>query len=155
MVELNIDVNLSGPIVTGMAEEAVDRFAGHVEDTLGDIGVSMIRAYLPTQYKYLGHHGGTPEFNPWPPNAGYLVSQVHKEIAVSDSVIITDGPVIYGPWIEGIAPGNLIVWPHHRNPPPRRFSGYHAFRKITESLNAMATPIAYRELPTYIRMMNA
>lgn len=154
MVEIHIDVNLSGPIVTGMARDEVRRFKEHVENTLGDIGVSMIRAYLPTQYKYLGHHGGTPEFNPVPPNAGFLTSQVHTEIAVSDAVLITDGPVVYGPWIEGIAPGNLIVWPHRRNPPPRRFTGYHAFRKIGESLDAMATPIAYRELPVFIRMMN-
>jgi hypothetical protein len=154
MVDLHIEVNLSGPIVTGMAQREVERFARHVEDTLGEIGVPMIRNYLETQYMYLGHHGGTPRFNPIPANAGELQASVHTERATEDSLLITDDPVIYGAWIEGTDSKNLIVWPHRRNPPPRRFPGYHAFRRIAKSLNAMATPIAYRELPLFIRMMN-
>lgn len=156
-MDINIDVNASGPVFDGLAAEEVERFAEHVEGVLGEIGVTMIKAYLPTQYMYLGHHGGSPESNPVPSNAGFLVSQVFTERASPEAVVVTETPwpmLIYGPWIEGIAPGNLIVWPHRRNPPPRRFTGYHAFRKIGQSLNAIATPIAYRELPYYIRMMN-
>lgn len=152
-VSIDINVDAVGPLFDGLAEAEMERYARHVEDTLGDMGVSMIRAYLPTQYMYLGHHGGTPEFNPVPPNAGELVAAIHT-IDVGDSVMITDDPVTYGPWIEGIDNLNLVVWPHRRNPPARRFPGYHTFRKIGESLNAMATPIAIRELPPYIAAMN-
>jgi hypothetical protein len=153
-MEINVNVDLSGPIVDGLAQDAVERFARHVEDTLGEIGVPLIRNYLETQYMYLGHHGGTPRFNPVPAHAGELQAAIHTEIATEDSLIITDDPVIYGPWIEGVDSRNLIIWPHRRNPPPRRFPGYHAFRRITKSLDAMAVPIAYREMPLYIRMMN-
>jgi hypothetical protein len=153
-MEIKIEADIRGPIVDGMAQAEVDRFKMHVERVLGDTGVTMIRAYLETQYMYLGHHGGTPRFNPVPANAGYLQASVHTELAVDESVLIVDDPVVYGSWIEGVSPMNLVVWPHHRNPPPRRFRGYHAFRKIGESLNAIALPIAYRELPVYIRMMN-
>lgn len=154
-MELNINVDASGPVFDGLAEAEVERFARHVENTLGEIGVPMIRNYLETQYMYLGHHGGTPRFNPIPANAGALQAAVHAERQVEDSVTITDDPVVYGPWIEGVDSRNLIIWPHHRNPPPRRFPGYHTFRKINKSLNAMAVPIAYRELPYYIRIMNS
>lgn len=154
-IEISIDgsVDATGPVFDGMAEAEVERYARHLEEVLGDLGVSMIRAYLPTQYMYLGHHGGTPETNPVPDNAGYLAASVHA-IDISDAVMIVDDPVIYGPWIEGVSNGNLIIWPHRRNPPPRRFPGYHTFRKISESLDAMATPIAFRELPPYLAAMN-
>jgi hypothetical protein len=154
-MDINVDVNLSGPIVDGLAQREVERFARHVEDTLADIGVPMIRNYLETQYMYLGHHGGTPQFNPVPANAGALQAAVHAERATEESTIITDDPVTYGAWIEGVDSMNLIIWPHRRNPPPRRFPGYHGFRRVSKSLNAMAVPIAYRELPFYIRMMNS
>jgi hypothetical protein len=153
-MEINVTIDMSGPVFDGMAERAVEQFARHVEETLGEIGVPMIRNYLETQYMYLGHHGGTPRFNPVPAHAGELQASIHTERATEDSLIITDDPVIYGPWIEGVDSRNLIVWPHRRNPPPRRFPGYHTFRRIAKSLNAMAVPIAYRELPVYIRMMN-
>lgn len=153
-MELEVKVDLSGPIVTGQARAAVEKYARHVEQVLGDTGVSMVRAYLETQYMYLGHHGGTPEFNPIPANAGFLQANIHTERAVHDALIITDDPVTYGAWIEGTDALNMVVWPHHRNPPPRRFPGYHAFRKISASLNSMSRPIAYREMPLYLRMMN-
>ena len=154
MADLDVSVDLSGPIITGMAEVEVDRFRGHLTEVLGDMGVNMIVNYLETQYMYLGHHGGTPKFNPVPANAGWLQSNIHTERQMDDVVHIVDDPVIYGDWIEGISSWNLVVWPHKRNPPPRRFPGYHAFRKITASLNAIASPVAYRELPVYIKMMN-
>jgi hypothetical protein len=153
MAGLEITVDLSGPIVTGLAESEVGRFKEHVERTLGDMGVSMIRAYLETQYMYLGHHGGTPRFNPVPANAGFLQAAIH-DVQVPDAVVISDDPVTYGDWIEGVSEMNLIVWPHKRNPPPRRFTGYHAFRKISASLEAISRPIAYRELPPFLRIMN-
>jgi hypothetical protein len=155
MVDINVHIDASGPVFNGMAAAEVERFASHVRQTLGDIGVTMIRAYLETQYMYLGHHGGTPEFNPVPANAGFLQASIHTERQTFDSLLITDDPVTYGAWIEGIDPMNLVVWPHHRNPPPRRFPGYHTFRKISDSLDHMATSIAYRELPVYIQMMNS
>lgn len=153
-MEINIKFDESGPFFDGQAAIAVERYARHLEETLADTGVSMIRAYLPTQYMYLGHHGGSPLFNPVPANAGELVGAIHSERATEDSMIVTDDPVTYGAWIEGVDTLNLVVWPHRRNPPPRRFPGYHAFRKTTASLNAMAVPIAIREMPLYIRMMN-
>lgn len=153
MPDIEVSVDASGPVFNGMAEMAAREFAHHVEETLGDLGVSMIRAYLPTQYMYLGHHGGTPAFNPVPADAGMLQAAIHT-IDVADAVVVTDDPVIYGAWIEGVAYGNLIIYPHRRNPPPRRFPGYHAFRKITQSLNAMANPIAHREIGPYLAVMN-
>jgi hypothetical protein len=156
MAFLDITVDGHGPVFDGTAQKEVGLFLDHVENELGDLGVTQIRAYLPTQYMYLGHHGGDPIHNPVPPNAGYLASQVHTERATTDSVLITDDPVTYGPWIEGESSLNLVVWPGRlRRGLSGRFPGYHAFRLIAQALDAEAVPTAERELPPYIEAMNA
>src|SRR6266487_3637647 len=104
-MNIEISTDFHGPVFDGIAKHEVSLFRQHVEDTLGDMGVSMIRAYLETQYMYLGHHGGTPAFNPVPHNAGFLQAAIHK-IDVNDVVIVTDDPVTYGAWIEG----NPALW---------------------------------------------
>lgn len=151
---IEIQVDIKGPLFDGRAEAAIFAYCRHVENKLGHTGQSMIRAYLPTQYKYLGHNGGSPAFNPIPPNAGNLVANIETHRELTDLVLITDGNVFYGPWIEGVDAANWIVWPHRRNPPPRRFPGYFAFRKITTVLNLSAESIAIEDLPPFLRIMN-
>lgn len=152
---LEISVDISGPFFNGIAALEIESYCRHLEQKLGDIGVTRIRHYLPTQYMYLGHHGGTPKFNKIPIDAGALQAAIHTDRQVKDSLIITDSPVTYGAWIEGVDDLNLVVWPHHRNPPARRFPGYHTFRIITQILNSEAEGVALRELPPYLRAMNA
>jgi hypothetical protein len=153
-MELEFDIEASGPVFDGRAELAVTAFREYFENSVGDMAVNRIRAYLPTQYMYLGHNGGTPMFNPVPPNAGYLASQIHTERASDEAVLVLDDPVEYGAWIEGVSDLNMVIWPHRRNPPPRRFPGYHAFRKIAQQLDAQAEQIANREIQPYIKEMN-
>lgn len=153
-MDLNIKVTSRGVVFRGMAPAIVHRYAQHVEDVLGDRAVEDIRAYLPEQYMYLGHHGGTPEFNPVPSNAGFYQSQIRSDRASVNRVMVTDSNVVYGPWLEGISTLNEVVWPHRRNPPPRRFPGYHTFRIIAQQLNVEATGIALSELPPYLAELN-
>jgi hypothetical protein len=154
-MDLSLGIDVSGPLFDGTADQIVGDYCRHIEDVIGDIGVSRIQAYLPTQYMYLGHHGGTPEFNPVPRNAGFYQSQIHTERQVDDAVMISDMPVVYGPWLEGVSTKNMIVWPHRRNPPPRRFPGYHTFRVIAQTLDADAEAIAEHELPPYLMELNS
>jgi hypothetical protein len=151
---IEFNVHESGPFFDGRAEAAIHMYKNHLEDYLGRTAVSRIRAYLPTQYMYLGHNGGTPMFNPVPSDAGRLASSVYEERATEDLVRVTEDPVVYGPWIEGVAEGNAIIWPHRRNPPPRRFPGYFTFRKISQELDTEVEDIATRELQFYIEEMN-
>jgi hypothetical protein len=108
---------------------------------------------------YLGHNGGDPVNNPIPPNAGYLVSQIHWDRQTMDSIIVNDGgypAMIYGPWIEGIGPGNLyfgVAGRTARGLSPR-FPGYHAFQKTSNELNLVAADLAEAMLPPYLEMLN-
>jgi hypothetical protein len=150
-VRLNVD--LSGPLFRGQSEAEIEVYARHIEDVLGDLGVARVRAYLPLQYMYLGHNGGTPYANPVPADAGRLEASIQRTRVQPHLVQVNDSGILYGPWIEGIHPGNFVVTPHNRNPPPRRFPGYFTFRKVGQSLEADAPHIAERELAPYLAAM--
>jgi hypothetical protein len=154
-VGIEIHVNAHGPVADGLAPGIIQRYSQHVENVIGDKAVTDIRAYLPEQYMYLGHHGGSPEFNPVPSDAGHLQASIRSDRASPDMVLVTDSNVLYGPWIEGVSSLNQVVWPHRRNPPPRRFPGYFAFRLIAQKLNGEAQGIALEALPPYLAELNA
>lgn len=155
---IEIRVDLSGPISDGLAPEIVGRFVTHITEYIGDMAVERIRAYLPTQYMYLGHNGGSPRYNPIPGNIGNLQAHVSSYRVMDDVVKVWDGgypAMIYGPWIEGIAPGNYFFYPGRvkRGLSPR-FPGYHSFRKITQEINFEATIIVNREFRPYLGELN-
>jgi hypothetical protein len=153
-MRLDFDVDATGPVFDGRAAAIIEAYRLRLTDVLGDMAVARIRAYLPTQYMYLGNNDGTPELNPVPPDAGALAASVHTERATDDANLVIGDAVTYGAWIEGVADENLIIWPHRRNPPPRRFPGYHTFRKIGDQLQHEVKDIATRELQPYIIELN-
>lgn len=55
---------------------------------------------------------------------GYFESRVVTDIS-SDGAKVTDGGVIYGPWLEGTSSRNGQT----------RFKGYQTFRKVTDKWN--------------------
>lgn len=151
--EINVDAH--GAVLEGRGPDIMHRYAQTWENYMGDRAVSDIRAYLPMQYMYLGHHGGTPETNPVPPNAGALAASVIAERQTENSVLVSGDRVTYGAWIEGVSALNAVVWPHRRNPPPRRFPGYHTFRIIAQVLDAEAEYVAQNLLPLYLQELNS
>lgn len=153
-MDIDIGVDISGPMFDGRAEAAMGQYVTHLITKIAQEGVNRIRAYLPTQYMYLGHHGGTPQTNPIPPDAGALAASVQFDNVSPELAIIHGDRVTYGAWIEGVSDLNYIIWPHRRNPPPRRFPGYHAFRLIAQQLNLEAEDIATTELQPYLMEMN-
>jgi hypothetical protein len=134
----------------------VQDYLRHTEQVIGDRGVTLIRAYLPTQYMYLGHHGGTPKHNPVPGNAGMLAASIATERQVPDAVAIRGDLVTYGAWIEGVDPMNLIPWKGRiRRGLSPRFPGYHTFRIISDVLDKAAEDIMVEELPPFLRELNS
>lgn len=72
---------------------------------------------------------------------GHLASRVSIERRTRSEFVVTDGGVIYGPWIEGTGSRNSTT----------RFKGYHTYREVAQRLEADAQDIAEevirRELP--------
>src|ERR1043166_5340805 len=137
-------VRVSGPLFNGTAAVAITRYCRLLETAVGDEGVTLIKHRLPSQYKYLGHSGGDAMLTPRPDNAGFYASQIqaHRELT---EVVITDGDVIYGPWLEGVG---------GRNSPVMRFGGYRTFRVVSQELIVTANTIADRVMPILMEELN-
>lgn len=117
----DVTVSASGPIFDGRADAAVKASLPAMERAVAERGVTLIRTMFASTFKYLS---SAP--------TGYASSNVEMH-AAGFSHVITDGGIIYGPWLEGLG---------SRNSPVTRFPGYHTFRKATPILNAMAKDIA-------------
>lgn len=76
---------------------------------------------------------------------GYYQSQITRTRQI-DSIIVDDGGVIYGPWLEGIG---------SRNYPATRFKGYATFRKVTARIMRNAPMYVQKRVPELIMEIDA
>lgn len=136
------EVMIAGPVFDGRANASARAYCRVTETELAEESASRIREFLPTQYKYLGH-GGNPDDNPVPANAGYYESRIHAE-ATADGARVTDDEVVYGAWLEGTSSMNDAL----------RFPGYGAFRLISQQMDNDAARLAEAGLPPYLALMN-
>lgn len=124
------EVIRTGPLFDGRAEAAAARYADEAEDALAREAENRIRARLGDVLKHpTGHYEGA----------------IHTDRAVAD-LVVTDTPVVYGPWLEGVGSRNQTT----------RFKGYHTFRLVTQRLDAEAGALAEAELLKggYLEAMN-
>jgi hypothetical protein len=79
------------------------------------------------------------------PRTGHYRRNIH---ASTDNLkgLITDGGVVYGPWLEGIS---------SRNGQPPRFPGYSTFRRVNDWLNKRSEPVFKAYVTRWVRRMNA
>jgi len=61
------------------------------------------------------------------------------------SAVITDGRVVYGPWLEGVGSRNQTT----------RFKGYFTFRRTEQWLQTKAEPIFKAHIRRFVTRMNA
>lgn len=109
---MSTDLELKGPIAEGRGVKVVDRMCSTVEDEIGQDVYDAVRRRLSQVL-----------VNP----TGYYESRVQTERA-GDSVTVTDGGVIYGPWLEGTSSRNGRS----------RFKGYATFRRVTQDIEGKA-----------------
>lgn len=74
---------------------------------------------------------------------GYYQSQITYTTNTRETVV-TDGGVIYGPWLEGTGSRNQTT----------KFKGYSSFRKATQQLNGAAELIAQTVVSRNIGALN-
>lgn len=128
MLRIDIDVSKHGPLFDGRAAVAAHQYARAAEEEIAEVGVNLVRAELGRVLKH---------------PTGYYASQIQTDRA-GGGVVVTDGGVVYGPWLEGVG---------SRNFPKTRFRGYSTFRRIRVRLDRQAKDIAERVLPRYLRRM--
>jgi hypothetical protein len=121
----------SGPLFDGRAENAAERYTEKVKQKIADEGQTRIHAHLSSVLRR---------------DTGIYQSHIHTERQVDD-IVLTDTPIVYGPWLEGDG---------SRNFPKTRFPGYRTFRFVFQGLDRDAEALAEAELRDggYLEEMN-
>lgn len=113
-----------GPLFDGRASLIVREMTEDIERELADAGEQMVRAELPRVLR-----------NP----TGRYQSGIQSE-PQGAGIDVTDGGIVYGPWLEGIGSRNRTT----------QFKGYATFRRVAQALavraGLLAEPIADRHV---------
>lgn len=103
-----VDVRVSGPLLTGQAGPVVDEWLERVKDDLAGQALALVATNLDASIK-----------NPTP----YYETQIIVQTIQQDRVVHDRG-IVYGPWLEGISSRNRTT----------RFKGYASFRRAAQNL---------------------
>ncbi|WP_152644882.1 hypothetical protein [Kitasatospora griseola] len=106
-------VHTAGPVFNGTASPLVTRYTQAGVQELADWADGEV-------HRVLGQVLRHP--------TGYYESRVTVNRVSGDSIAITDGGVVYGPWLEGISSRNDAT----------RFKGYGTFRRVKERVEKRA-----------------
>ena len=139
-MRLETKINMEGPIFTGGAAR---KFRGALEGAVKELveaGEGRLLEQL--RPRPAGVFLSVAEAGPRTGNYRRTIS-----IQVNNlNGIITDGGVVYGPWLEGIS---------SRNGAPPRFPGYSTFRRLNDWLNERSKPVFQGHVKSWVRRMNA
>lgn len=127
---INLEVDQSGPFFDGRARKALHAWLDDAKEDVARIGVNEVHARLGALLQH--------------PTGAYQSTIVTERVSRFNDQVITDGDVIYGPWLEGTSSRNKTT----------RFKGYRIFRRARLKLRKIATPIAQAKLSRYIGRMN-
>lgn len=122
------DVEYSGPLFDGRAQAAARRLVHDMRDTLAERGREMVLENLGQSIRH---------------PTGYYESRVRTEARGSLETVITDGGVVYGPWLEGTSSRNETT----------RFKGYASFRRAAAELERDAEQLTRAEVDRATREM--
>lgn len=110
---MEVVVRAAGPLFDGTASALVQRYTQE--------GGAEVALWADAEvHRVLGQVLRHP--------TGYYESQVRVNQVSPDSFVITDGGVVYGPWLEGVSERNQTT----------RFKGYGTFRRVAARVEARA-----------------
>ena len=128
MTGIDVDISAHGPVFDGRAAAAARRYVQAAEEEVAEVGKQIVLAELG---RFLKHP------------TGYYESQIRTE-RTAGATVVTDGGVIYGPWLDGSG---------SRNFPATRFRGYPHWRRARQRTDRLAKQTAERVLPPYLARM--
>lgn len=128
MPTINITVVTKGRLFTTDVQNWMRRFVEEAKTDVAQEGVNLAHIMLDRVLQQ---------------PTGFYRSQVQVE-RVQNDLVVTDGGVIYGGWLEGVAETNKST----------RFKGYHTFRQVTRDLKQVSGHIAERTAARLIGQLN-
>lgn len=124
------DVSTSGPFFDGRRDQVVQRLQENLKKSVAQKGENLVRQRLQESIRV---------------NRGVYESHIQTEHQQND-LMVTDGGMVYGPWLEGVG---------SRNFPKTRFKGYASFRLATQELERQVPSIADKELQIAVAELNS
>ena len=120
---ISTEVTLNGPFFTGALPPKVGRRLDDALQELVEKGETRLGQLL--------QKGAGGVYLADGRSTGYYRQNVAGELRPDHSALITDGGVVYGPWLEGVGSRNTTT----------RFKGYHTFRQVGDWLQEQAPAV--------------
>lgn len=128
-VETALSAEVTGPMFDGSALKTFDRLEDELVETVADAGVTEVKSMLEGTLRK---------------PTGFYVSQLQTERKQSDR-LVTDGGVVYGPWLAGVSSRNRTS----------RFKGYTHWRRSAQRLENHIDRITGPIVSRRVQEMNA
>lgn len=119
--------DFNGPLFDGQVDRLAADMAEEIGRDLGEEGAEMVRAELPNVLQR--------------PTGRYLSGIRSEPVGAGSDV--TDGGIVYGPWLEGVSRRNRET----------RFKGYATFRRVAIALEGRALRLTDPIVQAYVRRM--
>jgi hypothetical protein len=123
------EIRIAGPLFTGRAAAETQIMARDIEREIAQDAVNRIKERLGDVLQH---------------PTGYYESQIQTDRSSDGSYRVTDGGVIYGPWLEGTSSRNQTT----------RFKGYFTFRQVKQDIDSNARETANRIALKHMGAMN-
>lgn len=124
---IRTETTIAGPVFDGQAAAAVDDFLDDASRELAELGVNEVRARLSSVLD-----------DP----SGHYRSRIVTDRTTTEWQV-TDGGVVYGPWLEGTGSRNKTT----------RFKGYQTFRRTRQWLEGRVVDVAEDNLGRHLSQM--
>ncbi len=124
-----VTVTTTGPLFDGRAVRALDRLADDATEVVADQGVTDVKQFLDSVLR-----------NP----TGFYQSRIQTERKTADRSLVTDGGVVYGPWLAGVSSRNKTS----------RFKGYQHWRRVAQQLQRNVVRITKPVVRRRVGQMN-
>lgn len=123
--QIRVNANRTGPIRDGRFQRAANQYS----DDMGYAVALHAEDLVQQRLRQVLRHP-----------TGYYQSRVGVERGRGGAYVVTDGGVVYGPWLEGTG---------SRNYPVTRFRGYSTFRRTKPLVDRDANRIGRQLLERY------
>ena len=142
MVTMQVQIETKGPIFEGKAPAIIERGVHNAIQQLVEMGEQRLDLML--RPRPAGVYLSVAEARKGQASTGNYRRNVHGMVTHLHG-LITDGGVIYGPWLEGISSRNDTT----------RFKGYGSFRRVGQSLQKDATGVLEKHISKAVAELNA
>ena len=142
MVTLHVNVSATGPVFNGRAPGALNRAIDGAIAELVQLGEQRLDMLL--RPRPAGVYLSVSEAKKGQASTGHYRRSIHA-VASHRHGLITDGGVVYGPWLEGVSSRNATT----------RFKGYASFRRVGQSLEKDAQKVLQAHVDKAARELNA